>query len=152
MPRKKARKSRAADHQLLVFEIKEWEPSYSFSLNRSEDAESDYSEYAELHLNTACIYPDAFAGRTASMIFSSRRGLFEKPDPRRDDRDKPADVGLLNLPPSGGSFYAGVPHDTVPYLMSAIALERFRYVMIAGPSLKRSHSLATEIYFSRTAD
>lgn len=152
MPRKENRKRQKPDHQLLVFEIKAWEPSYSFSLNRKDDLDSDYCEYAELHLETACVYPDALADRSARMIFSSRRGLLDIPDPRRDESEKPKDVGLLQLPPSGGNFYAGVPHDTVPFLMSAIALERFRYVMIAGPSLKRSHSLPTEIYFSRTAD
>ena len=152
MPRKKARTKRAPDHQLLIFEISAWEPSYAFSLNRSGQDESDYSEFAELHLDTACVYPEPLAGRKASMIFSGRRGLFDKPDPRRDPRDKPYDVGLLQLSPSRGSFYAGVPHDTIPFLMSGIAVKQFRFVMVAGPPLKKGHMLATELYFSCNAD
>jgi hypothetical protein len=152
MPRKKARRKRTPDHQLLVFEIKAWEPSYSFSINRKDDDGGDYSEYAELHLDTVCVYPEAFAGRTAKMIASSRRGLFDPPNPRRDPSEKPSDVGLLDLPPSGGSFYAGVPHDSIPLLMAGLAGKHFQYVMLAGPPLARSHSLSTELYFTHTAD
>ena len=150
--KKKIRRKRVPDHQLLVFKIKAWEPSYSFSVNRSGDGESDYSEYAELHLDTVCVYPDAFAGRRARLLASSRRGLFDPPKSRRDPGEKPNSIGLLNLPPSGGSFYAGIPHDSVPFLMAALAGQQFRYVMLSGPSLKQSHSLSTEIHFARTDD
>ena len=152
MPRKKPRKKRTPDHQFLIFEIKAWEPSYSFSVNRSGDDESDFSEYAELHLDTVCVYPDPFVGRTAKMIASSRRGLFNPPNPRRDPNEKPNNVGLLDLPPSGGSFYTGVPNDSLPFIMAAIAGGHFRYLMLSGPSLKRSHSLPTQIHFARTDD
>ncbi len=152
MPRKKAHGRRSPDHQMLIFEIREWEPNYSFSLKRGGDWEGDYSEYAELHLDTVCVYPELYSGRTATMIFSSRRGLFNPPNPRRDPGERPNNVGLLNLPPSGGSFYGGVPHESVPYLMSGLATEKFRYVMISGPSLKRGDDLSTEIHFARTSD
>jgi hypothetical protein len=39
-------------HDPLIFEIKAWEPSYSLSVNAKAQAETDYSEYAELHLDT----------------------------------------------------------------------------------------------------
>ncbi len=152
MPRKKAHKKRTADHQLLIFEIKAWEPTYSFSVNRMDDREGDYSEYAELHLDTLCVYPDAYSGRTAKMIASSRRGLFAPPNPRRDPSEKPNSIGLLHLPPSGGSFYGRIPHDSMSYLLSAIAEGLFRYVMLSGPSLKRGHSQPTEVHFARTDD
>ncbi len=58
MPKKSARRKRTIDHQLLIFEIKSWEPSYSFSVNRSVEYDSDYSEFAQLHLETVCVYPD----------------------------------------------------------------------------------------------
>lgn len=56
MPRNKTSRKRAPDNQLLIFEIKDWEPSYLFSLNRISDRDGDYSEYAELHLDTVCVY------------------------------------------------------------------------------------------------
>ena len=152
MPRRKARKSKAADHQLIIFEIENWEPSYSFSLNGKGDDGRDYSEYAELHLDTVCVYPDEFIGRKAKVIASSRRELFASPNPPREPGEKPSYIGLLELRPSGGSFYAGVPHDSMTFLMSAIASQHFRYVMLSGPSLKRGHSLSTQIHFARTAD
>jgi hypothetical protein len=152
MPRKKTRARRTPDHQMLIFEIREWEPNYSFSLKRSGDSEEDYSEYAELHLDTVCVYPEPLSRRTATMIFSSRRSLFDHHNPHRDPSEKPDNVGLLNLPPSGGSFYGGLPHDSVPYLMSGLATERFRYVMISGPALKRGHSLSTAVHFARTPE
>jgi len=152
MPRKKQRKGQQGEHRLLMFEIKEWEPSYSFSLNRQKYAETDYSEYAELHLKTVCVYPDKFAGRSASMDISSRRGLLNPFDPRRDPRDKPTEIGLLELPPSGGRFYGGVPHETMSFLLSGLVAERFRYVTLSGNSLPRSAFFCTEFGFQRTSD
>ncbi len=152
MSRKKSRKSRPADHQLLIFEIKQWEPSYTFAVNRMPDREGEYSEHAELRLDTVCVYPDQFAGRTATITASSRRELFDRRTKFLRKEERPDSLGLLELKPSGGSFYAGVPHDSLPFIVSALVAGQFRYVMLAGPSLKRSHSLSTELYFTRTAD
>ena len=152
MPRKKQRKGQEGEYRLLMFEIKEWEPSYSFSTNRQKYAETDYSEHAELHFKTVCIYPEKFAGRSASMIVSSRRDLLVPPDPRRDPRDKPTNIGLLELPPSGGSFYGGVPHETMSFLLSGLVADRFRYVTLSGNSLPRGAFFITDLGFQYTSD
>lgn len=152
MPRKKTRKSRAVDHQLLIFEIKAWEPSYSFSVNRNFDREGDYSEYAELHLDTVCVYPEQYAGRPANITASSRRELFDRRNRMLKPEDRPTDLGLLELRPSGGSFYGGIPHDSLSFIVSALMAGQFRYVMLSGPSLKHGHSLPTELNFARTAE
>jgi hypothetical protein len=152
MPRNKQHKRQIEEHVFLMFEIKVWEPSYSFSLNRQKNAETDYSEYAELHFQTICIYPEKYSGRTASMIMSGRRGLFVPQNPRREQCDRPTNIGLLELPPSGGSFYGGVPHDTMAYLLSALIDEKFQFIMLSGFALKRSAFFCTELNFARTSD
>jgi hypothetical protein len=152
MPRRKKSKDRQGEYRLLMFEIKEWEPSYSFSLNREKYADTDYSEYAELHFQTLCIYPDSFAGRSASMILSSRKDLLVPPDPRRDLRDKPTEIGLLKIPPSGGNFYGGVPHETMSFLLSGLVAQRFRYMTLSGNTLQRSAFICTELGFQLTSD
>lgn len=152
MPPRKTRKSRVPDHQLLIFEIKAWEPSYSFAISGNMDEPDLYSEFAELHLDGACIYPDEYAGRMLKIVASSRREMSERPKRWPRDEERPKEIGLLELWPSRGSFYAGIPHDSLPFILAGLAAGQFRYVMLAGPSLKRGHSLTREMYFTRTAD
>ena len=152
MPRKKSRKNRVPDHELLIFEIKAWEPSYVFAISGDHDRPEEYSEFAELRLDGACVYPDPYVGRTLKITASSRRELSERPKrwPRPEERAD--NIGLLELWPSRGSFYVGIPHDSLPFILTGLAAGQFRYVMLAGPSLKRGHSLTREMYFTRTPD
>ncbi len=79
MPRRKKSKTQQGEHRLFMFEIKEWEPSYSFLLNRQKYADTDYSEYAEFIFKRVCIYPDDFAGRSADHDPVEPEGPFYSP-------------------------------------------------------------------------
>jgi hypothetical protein len=148
---RKSRK-RVAQSELFIFEITTWEPHYTFSVNRDPDKEGDCLEFFELHLDAKCVYPDKLVGRTASVIASSRRGLFTPPSPRRHPDEKPSSLGLLHLPPSRGSFYFGVPHESCSLLMLGLETKSLRFVMLSGPALSRGRSFINDLYFSRTSD
>lgn len=68
MPRRgnKRGKSHAPRMQTYLFEITEWEPEYSWSINQDKIPESPYREYLTLELRTTCIFPEevCWAGRT----------------------------------------------------------------------------------------
>jgi hypothetical protein len=150
MASKKRGKPRV-EYETSVFEIKEWEPSYTLSVTaRKEDPES-YSEYIELHLETSCIEPKKFAGRVAGMILSSRRGFHTL---KRDfDAGSQLDsIGFLTLRPAGGSFYAGIPQETMEFLAHALAVGKLRYVMLTGSTFVRSESKITSLHMMRTLD
>ncbi len=139
------------EYESSVFEITEWEPSYTLSINGSKEDPETYSEYAELHLETSCIEPKKFAGRVAGMILSSRRG-FHTLKRAFDAGSQPDSIGLLSLRPAGGSFYAGIPQETIEFLAHALAIGKLRYVMLTGSTFVRSESKITSLHMMRTLD
>src|ERR1051325_10901347 len=94
------------ERESFLFEVLDWEPSYSFSTNRSGETDDQYSEYAELHFETVCTEPKSVAGRPASMILSSRRNFLAR---RAREQERPTNIGFLHLRKPSGGFYAGVP-------------------------------------------
>jgi len=146
------RRKRAEAPKLLIFEVLAWEPNYTFSVNRDPDRLGDYVEYLELHLDAKCVYPDKLIGRSLTVTASSRRGLFAPSRPRGAPLEESSSLGTLRLPPSGGSFYFGVPHESCSYLMSGFESHQFQFLMLSISPLARGRSSVNDVIFARTSD
>jgi len=59
-----------------IFEIKKWEPTYSFSINGTDYRDEPYSEFVEIHLDTTCVFPNKLASIETGVILSNRREYF----------------------------------------------------------------------------
>jgi hypothetical protein len=152
MPRKKSRGRKPTPHEAFLFEIRSWKPEYTFSTNGSDDDDCPYSEHLELFLETVCVEPEKLAGRSVSLLLSSRRNYLDPPS-RKDEQDgKPKSIGHLHVPPSGGGFYTGVPHESMSFLMTALIHGQFRYAMLSGPPLYRGQTSPTALNFMLSAE
>ncbi len=136
------------EYEHFVFEIKTWEPNYNFSANRISDRPGHYSEYIEITLQTTCIEPTECAGSATRFILSSRRHCFSneaKPLPL-DKREKW--VGELCLSKKEGSYYGGIPHESMAAITSALSSQKFGCVVLIGPPLFRGSSWCHSIELS----
>jgi hypothetical protein len=137
--------SRKREYEHFVFEIREWEPEYSFSVNLRGDQPGNYSEFVEINFDGACIEPSRFAGAATHFILSSRRRCF--PDDakllRLDERQKW--LGELCLSPKKGSYYGPIPHESMATIISALSSKRFGYVILRGGPLRRGSSWCESI-------
>jgi len=59
---------------------------------------------------------------------------------------------MLELPPSGGRFYAAIPFESFPNLLTAMAHGLYRYIVPHGPALARGKSLFGSIHLIRSID
>ena len=135
-----------------VFEIVRWEPTYSLSVDQSRDRTGPFSEHAIIEIYATCLLPRKLAGRTIQLSLAGRRDILSPPVYRHDPEWIPHCVGLLELRPSGGSFYASVPHDSLPFLLESLAHRMCRYVLLYGPPLSRGKSLCTSLELERSVD
>jgi hypothetical protein len=152
MPRKKSCGRKPAPLEAFLFEIKSWKPEYTFSRNGSDDDDNPYSEHLELFFETVCVEPEKLAGRKVSLLLSSRRDYLDPPSRRNGQDGKPKSIRHFHIPPSGGGFYTGVPHESMSFLMTALIHGQFRHAMLSGPPLYRGQTSPTALHFMLSAE
>jgi len=149
---KKSGKRQPLEMQHFIFEIKEWVPCYSLSVNHDKFRETAFREHVGIDLNAVCVFPQSLAGRSVELYVVGDRHCL-KPAILQDDPGwRPRCVGALEWSPSRSNFYVGVPHESVPVITTALAHGLFRYVETYGPPLKRSKSLCSEFRFLQTVN
>lgn len=154
MPRSRATsgKARAPEMQTFLFEIKAWEPEYSWSINQDKVRESPYREYLALELHTTCIFPEKLVGRDALFVLMADRDRISPSVFQRDPGWKPRCVGLLTLRPNDGHFYMRLPHENFVTLLTTLAHGLFRFVDVYGPVLSYGKSECSSFRFVRSVD
>jgi len=65
---------------------------------------------------------------------------------------KPLCIGERETRPSGGRFWCSVPHDDLPFILTAFAHGLFRYISLWGPALKRGESLCISVHLMQSVD
>lgn len=140
--------SRVQETELLIFEIKGWEPEYHFSVNGLQDGDGPYREVVLVKVHAVCRYPEKVFGREASFSLYAERDMFEPEELKHDREWRPKGIGYVDLPPANGHGYARLPHDSMPGLMTALTHKGFRYLTLHGTPLKRGSSTFNSIGFT----
>jgi hypothetical protein len=135
-----------------VFEIAGFEPTYMLSVNPRRDDDKPWWEHLSLEFATVCRLPERLAERPATFQLVADREFWTPYAWRRDHDWRPLGVGLLEISPMAGRFYASIPNDSMPTFMTAMAHGLYRYVLLYGPPLKRGKSLCTSLDFRRAID
>jgi hypothetical protein len=136
-------KSRKKEYEHFVFEIKEWEPDYTFSVNLRADKPGNYSEFVEIKLEAICIEPKKCAGAASRFILSGRRDCFPGEGPPLDKREKW--LGELRLSPKDGSYYGIIPHESTAAIISALSSKQLGCIVLRGAPLYRGSSWCQSI-------
>ncbi len=135
-----------------IFEITDFEPTYMLSVNPGADDENPWWEHASLGLSTVCRHPETIAGRPAAFELAADRAFWSPSELRHRPGWQPLGVGMLELTPRGGRFYASIPHDSLSMFLTAFANGLFRFIVLNGPPLRRGKSLCTSFEFKRAMD
>jgi hypothetical protein len=138
--------------EAFVFEIKGWEPSYSLSINRMKDRPGPYSEFLNAEIATQCISPKHLVGRAATFSLFGERDMLDLETYKSDPNWKPRCIGMLELKPSYGRFYATVPHESLASIIPALIKGMYRFIMVSGPPLKRSCSFCDSFHLMTKVD
>lgn len=152
MPRKQLKHRKTEPNQSYVFEIVDWEPHYSLSLNRDRRDERLYNEYINIQFTGACVFPKPLVGRTAQFHVAGERNFMTPMIVQYQPDWQPRCVGELELRPSTGHFYTSMPIENLGFVLSAFEHSLFRYVCLWGPSLKWSKSLCLSMSFDKAVN
>jgi len=154
MPRSRAKsgKTRTPEMQSYLFEIKQWKPEYSWSINQDKVRDVPYREYLTLELHTTCIFPKKLVPREALFVLMADRDRINPTVFQHDPDWTPRCVGLLTLRPNGGHFYMGLPHENFATMLAALAHGLFRFVDVYGPVLSYGKSECSSFRFVRSVN
>jgi len=139
-------------YQSYVFEINDWEPTYSFGLDRAYHRKGPYIEYLELSLSSTLIAPTKLKGRGATiLLLASRRDVqrLERPD---SDNQEPIGVGELTIRGDRMEYLGGLPYDAVWGMAAALAAGRIQMCVLRGIALKRGKAKIESAHFEREVD
>jgi hypothetical protein len=138
-------KSHKKECEHFIFEIKEWEPDYTFSVNLRGDKPGNYSEYVQIKLEATCIEPKKCAGAACHFTLSSRRHYFPAEAKILTLNEREKWLGELRLSPKGGSYYGPIPHESTAAIVSALSSKRLACVVLRGAPLYRGSSWCQSI-------
>jgi hypothetical protein len=136
----------------FIFEIVRWSPSYFFSVDSNKHRDGPYNEHAGIEIEATCIFPETLKGRSAQFEIAGSRDCLTPWSYKNDPDWVPRCVGELVLHPTRGRFYTSVPHDSLPFVLTAFAHDLFRYVLVYGPPLNRSKSLCSSFHLMQSVD
>lgn len=136
--------------QAYIFEIADWEPAYHLSVNHDKRDKDLYWEHASVKITAKCIFPERFVGKITKIDLAGDRSLLHPFVLSYEKEWRPLCVGALSVKPEGAEFYAFVPYDAIFGVVSMLTANRWRYVLLHGPEVRRGKSLCQSIYFERT--
>jgi hypothetical protein len=146
--RRKPGARKAVAMESFVFEIVNSAPTYSLNVAFSAN-EGPYREFAHLTLSCRCVFPKQLSGIETKVIVIGDRDCLEPECWKADPRWRPRCVGQLEVRASRGRFYAGIPYDSLTFLLLSIRQGDVRMIYLWGPPLYRGKSLCTSIRFER---
>jgi hypothetical protein len=149
---RKRRKAPQDSFEAYIFEIKDWQPAYSLSVNASLMTDGPYLEHTSAEIAAVCVFPKRLSGIISKMSIVGDRRLLTPEILEFDKRWKPKGIGVLTLAATGLDFYGTVPHDALLGVFTALAAERWRYVLLYGAALRRKKSICRSIEFECTVN
>lgn len=147
----KTRKRKAPKREecSFVIEIKEWDFSYSISVNRMRDMiEGPYWEHTDLEMKGNIVYPERLADKEIQVtIMGDRNKTRVMNKPEDYDRLEPKAIGTLTIRGKQSEYLGSVPFDAFQNLCSMISAAKIKYLVLSGQSLYRGSSDIRSISF-----
>jgi hypothetical protein len=146
--RRKRNKKKADGYRSYVFEITDWELSYSFSVNWNEKLiEGPCFESMSLEIKGLILLPEKHASRGIHASFLGDRRI--PPDPRDSELSnwKPRCVGTITLRGETREFLGSLPFDSLPILIGLLETKRIKYVDLHGKAPSYGSAEIRSIHF-----
>ena len=148
----KRRKPRQQPMQTYVFEIREWRPSYTWSVNLDKVRESPYREHLDIRVQGLCVFPAEYDGRSVEFFIMAERNAHQPSAFQNDPDWSPRCVGCLVSRSNDGRFYMSIPHDSFASVLASYAHGAFRFIDVYGPRLSRGKSYCSTFHLAAAFD
>ena len=149
---KRPRRSSEQAYQSFIFRIEDWEPSYSFGLNRSRYFEGPYSEYLDIALKGVFLSPEKAKDRRATLrVLADRRETHAVADPANSEWE-PRCVGTLTIRGARTDYLGSLPYDAMWGLIDLLSQGTIRMLDLHGRALYRGKAEIETMHFAHDID
>jgi hypothetical protein len=137
--KKKVRKTKSTKRETCsyIFEIKDWEFSYSFAVNHNKNIiEGPFWEHTDLKVKGKLAHPEKLKDKEIEVtIMGSRRETRVVNKPEDYDSAEPKAVGTITIRGKQSELLCWVPFDAFQMLCSMLNAGRIKYLILTGQSL-----------------
>lgn len=144
--RKKRRRKPREATVYYVFEINDWEWSFSFGINTMKDERDPYMDFRHLHLRTKLMRPSKLSVSESELVFLPRDDLKQA----GRERDQPKAVGSLELYRGNLRGLFSIPSDVLSLLLQMLTANRLRFAVLQGAKLRYGHTMVQSFRLEMT--
>lgn len=149
MAKAKGRVRSASTPTAYVVEIEKWGWSYSFGLNPIRREPDPYMEFRHLALTGTLLRPRRLEKEKVELTVIPSHDLDVS---SRLEREPPLGVGSLernrNIRIIQG--HLSVPQDVLGTILSMLAVDRLKFIVMNGTEIGRSHAMIRSFRFDAT--
>ena len=135
--RKRRRGRPRTDFADYVLEIKEWDWSFSFSINSMRNRDGPYHDFRHILLRGTLLLPSKYRADGVKFRLLPDHRLNE------DQREglEPKTVGSVNRHRGKLEALLSMPSDVLPSILQMLIAERFHFAVLHGEPLRYGHAL-----------
>ena len=150
--RKRRTKVQTQIQQSYVFRIERILPSYSFSVGHVQHNHGDFTDYNHTDLETTCLVPSQYAGRSTKFVLLGDRRLIERMQHRLLSNDYIPSVGTLKMRKDRSEYLGSVPSDAAFAIPILALVHGLKYIYLAGQPTRGGTVKINFISFSNDFD
>ena len=134
---RKGRRSRFKEEVAYAIEIKDYDFSYSFSVNWLRDTiEGPYWEHTDLKVKGKLAHPEKLKDKEIEVtVMGSRKETRVVNKPEDYDSVEPKAVGTMTIRGKQSELLCWVPFDAFQMLCSMLNAGKIKYLVLTGQSL-----------------
>lgn len=130
--RKRRTKVQTRVQQSYVFRIERILPSYSFSVGHVQHNDGEFTDYNHTDLETTCLVPSKYAGRSTKFVLLGDRLLIERMRHRSPSGDYIPSVGTLKMRKDQSEYLGSIPSDAAFAIPVLALVHGLKYIYLAG--------------------
>lgn len=145
----KKEKLRKGETCTYVFEIEDWEFSYSFAVNHNKNIiEGPFWEHTDLKVKGKLAHPEKLKDKEIEVtIMGSRKETRVVNKPEDYDSVEPKAVGTMTIRGKQSELLCWLPFDSFQMLCSMLNAGKIKYLMLHGQALYRGDADIRSVSF-----
>jgi hypothetical protein len=150
----KKKKPPKREEWTYVIEIKDWDFSYMFSINKMRDRiEGPFWEHTDLEVKGRLSHPENLKDKEIDVtVMATRRDARIMNKPEDYDQCEPKAVGTLTIRGKYSELLCWVPFDAFQMLCSMLNAGKIKYLILYGAALYRGDAAIRSMTFQEHYD
>ncbi len=151
--KKKTKRKKPAKRKEIsyVIEIKDWEFSYMFSVNKMQDRiDGPFWEHTDLEVQGTLVHPEKLKDKEIDVTIMANRSDARVMNKLEDyDRFEPKAVGTMTIRGKQSELHCWVPFDAFHMLCSMLNSGKIKYLILHSQALYRGAADIRSITFQK---